>query len=471
MAFSAKLVVLVFAAQLMAVNALPHGGHGHSHQMQARAPKGGLGGIIKGVEHVAGLFLREDNPDEMLAREPKGGLGGIIKGVEHVAGLFLREDELDEMLAREPKGGLGGIIKGVEHVAGLFLREDELDEMLAREPKGGFGGITRGGVQHGGEMFGREDELDEMFARDDEFEAREPKGGLGGIIKGVEHVAGLFLREDELEEFLAREPGFSDDDMHLEARGQGSQCQPLTIDDAKRLPGWSLIEKYANDNYGGGKYTVVTNPPDYPDRAATVCAPLQPIQLKVDQSTKACTSNNLDVNGGVSGTNAQVGVKQRVGVSAETSMSVSKSSVFSTSLSFGVSIGVPSIGLGASTSTSMSSTISNKSTQSFKSSFNNMQEISVSYDNKKGKKCAAKISSKTCQATATGEVPLVASGYVWFNYDDAREGKHGGGKHYKWAVRIEDAIKNPAQRSSSIQFNGNFKATSNTQGKYDVACK
>ncbi|PPQ66226.1 hypothetical protein CVT24_000338 [Panaeolus cyanescens] len=303
-----------------------------------------------------------------------------------------------------------------------------------------------------------------------EIEAREPKG-LGSILHGVEHVAGMFLREDELDELLAREPGFMDDDIHLEARGQGPQCQPLTIDDAKRLPGWSQIEKYAQDNYGGGHYNLVTNPPEYPDRAATICAPLKPVQLKVDQSTKSCSSDNMDVGGGVTGTNAHVGLKQRIGVSASTSMSVSKSSVFSTSLTFGVSIGIPSIGLGASTETSMSSTISNKSTQSFKSSFNNMHEISVSYDNKKGKKCAAKINSKTCQATATGEVPLVASGYVWFNYDDAREGKHGGGKHYKWAVRIEDAIKNPAERSSSIQFSGNFKSTSNTQGKYDVACK
>ncbi|THU75149.1 hypothetical protein K435DRAFT_917267, partial [Dendrothele bispora CBS 962.96] len=52
------------------------------------------------------------------------------------------------------------------------------------------------------------------------------------------------------------------------ARDDVSMCADLSVDEAKTLPGWDTITKYADDNWGKKSRNIVTNPKEYLDRGA-----------------------------------------------------------------------------------------------------------------------------------------------------------------------------------------------------------
>jgi len=64
---------------------------------------------------------------------------------------------------------------------------------------------------------------------------------------------------------------FSDYSARDVAEQTNASCTPLSIDQAKLLPGFAQIDKYAADTWGNGNHTTLTNPPDYPNQNATAC--------------------------------------------------------------------------------------------------------------------------------------------------------------------------------------------------------
>ncbi|KDR65679.1 hypothetical protein GALMADRAFT_273898 [Galerina marginata CBS 339.88] len=76
---------------------------------------------------------------------------------------------------------------------------------------------------------------------------------------------------------------------------RASGCSPLTLEQLKQLPGWSKIQQYAPDTYGGGGVNIVVNPSEYPDRPAVVClkAGVVPIQV---QGAPSCTSTSSQMD-------------------------------------------------------------------------------------------------------------------------------------------------------------------------------
>ncbi|PPR03907.1 hypothetical protein CVT24_008099 [Panaeolus cyanescens] len=87
------------------------------------------------------------------------------------------------------------------------------------------------------------------------------------------------------------------------------------------------------------------------------------ISEDLKRGAQSCSEDHISLDGNVAGTSAEVKMKHSVGVHASTSMSVTKFSSYSQSYSFGVSFGIPSIGLGASASTTQISTVWNSVSQ------------------------------------------------------------------------------------------------------------
>jgi len=78
-----------------------------------------------------------------------------------------------------------------------------------------------------------------------------------------------------------------------------------------------------------------------------------------------------------------------------------------------------------------------------------------------GKFCLATVLNEQCTIPAKGRVQLAASGYIWFTYKTKRApvANPKGGKHRRYAVKIEDVLKDVTERSVFIDFSGSMNTT------------
>ena len=54
----------------------------------------------------------------------------------------------------------------------------------------------------------------------------------------------------------------------------------------------------------------------------------------------------------------------------------------------------------------------------FTGAVNNEQSVLMKFTNAPGKQCKVDLLTETCTAKASGRVPVIADGFVWFNYKD-----------------------------------------------------
>ncbi|XP_006455941.1 hypothetical protein AGABI2DRAFT_121855 [Agaricus bisporus var. bisporus H97] len=250
-------------------------------------------------------------------------------------------------------------------------------------------------------------------------------------------------------------------------RADASKCAALSIEDAKKMPGWAKLEKYAKDTWGDGDWNIVTNPEDFLDRPANAC---------VDDSTTTvtpkgspeCTARVQDLVGTTDGTDGEQTVSIATGQSTEGSWTVSQSSSFNIGTSFTVDVGFEGL-FDASTSITTSTTFENSSGRSFSTTTDSTGTQKVTTKTKDGQNCGTKLEVKTCNQLGEGRMRFVATGYVWFNYEDRRAPKSDpdGDKHYKYSAFIDD-ILTLDERSSWMSYSGFVKGISN--GHYNQFC-
>jgi len=245
------------------------------------------------------------------------------------------------------------------------------------------------------------------------------------------------------------------------ARG-ASSCTPLTLDQVKALPGWSKIQQYATDTYGDGGVNIVVNPPEYPNAPATVCLQDGPIPVKL-QGTPSCTSNDGEIGGTITGTTGSYQLSFQQGYSNTATWTVTQESSLAVGATLTATIGIPEVD-SVSASVTTTATLTNSLSKSFSTTVDNQQTQTVSVNTVDGKPCKGTMTTKTCNVQGTGSASYVASGSVWFNYDDARPPKSdpNGGKHYKYAVDIATVLTNINDRSSSMTFTGAMQISSKT---------
>jgi len=251
------------------------------------------------------------------------------------------------------------------------------------------------------------------------------------------------------------------DDPVIYARG-ASSCTTLTLDQVKSLPGWAKIQQYAKDTYGDGGVNIVVNPPEYPQSGATVCLQDGTIPIKL-QGTPSCVSNTGQIGGTISGTTGSIALSYQQGFSNTATWTVTQESSLAVGVELSATLGIPEVS-SVTESVTTTATITNSLSKSFSTTVNNQQTQSMNVNTVDGKHCVGSMTTSTCNVQGTGEASYVASGTVWFNYDDARVAKNApnGGKHYKYAVDIASVLTNINDRSSSMSFSGAMQITSKT---------
>lgn len=240
-----------------------------------------------------------------------------------------------------------------------------------------------------------------------------------------------------------------------------SSCTPLTLDQAKALPGWSKIEQYAKDTYGGGSLNYVVNPKDYPDSPATICLESSvPVTI---QGGPACTDSTSTLQGTMDGTTGTMSSTQQTGYSNTGTWSVTQESSLAVGATVSATVGIPGID-GVEASVSTTATLTNSLSKSFETNVNAMSSQTVTAQFTSGQKCSSTMKTQTCSVNGQGSARFVASGFVWFNYDDQRApiADPKGGQHYKYSVDIASVLKNIDDRSSIMKFSGSMQVTSHT---------
>ncbi|KAJ2913612.1 hypothetical protein MD484_g6801, partial [Candolleomyces efflorescens] len=257
---------------------------------------------------------------------------------------------------------------------------------------------------------------------------------------------------------------------------QISNCYPLSVDQAKQLPGWAKLEQYAKDTWGEGGWNIVTNPEDFRDRPANACIEVARVPLQWAQQPQ-CSKSTAEIQGKSVGTTTKVAFDVEQGTEAKTSLSVtplilrlyiSGSSSITTSVSFNVGFSLPG-GLDAGIDTSFSTTLTNEQSKTTENTSGKITKQHYEFDNEDGKQCKMTVETSDCAATAIGRIPVVAKGFVWFNYEDRRAPKAdpNGGEHYKYSATIEQVLSE-AERTSWIEVQGPVNTV--TKANYETNC-
>ncbi|KAK0445615.1 uncharacterized protein EV420DRAFT_1767988 [Desarmillaria tabescens] len=244
-------------------------------------------------------------------------------------------------------------------------------------------------------------------------------------------------------------------------RRAASQCAKLSVDEAQTLSGWDAIVQYANDNWGAGSRKIVTNPDDYVDRPAQVCITDDVVQLSFS-GDPVCQTHTTSSEGSLVGTEGEVDIEVDQGFNTDTSYTISTASTIGVSDTLTVKVGVPEVAE-VTEALTISTEVTDTTSSTFDVSYNDVSKVMIKMTAPKGKTCKAETSTKTCNIQATGNIRYLATGWVWFNYDDKTK------DHYKWAVNIESVLTNQDDRSSFATFKGSMVA--NTQTSYAGNCE
>ncbi|KAL1706295.1 hypothetical protein EV121DRAFT_201734 [Schizophyllum commune] len=256
--------------------------------------------------------------------------------------------------------------------------------------------------------------------------------------------------------------GFVERDALLEdKRDDTGSCTSLSADDVQKLPGWTQLEQQANDNWGTGSRRIVTNDKDYLDRPAEICVE-DASEITVNGDPE-CTTQTQSLDTTITGTNGTATVSETTGTKFSSSQTVSEQSSIAIGEKFtGIKVKIPKKISNITSPTYVEATFTNTLATTEASEVNQQSTQSVSIAVADGKTCKVNFDVSTCTAQGEGQVPFVATGWVWFEYDDKTEG------HYKWALKIDDVLSNKDDRSTFLKFNAQVK--SDTNGEYKAEC-
>jgi len=236
-----------------------------------------------------------------------------------------------------------------------------------------------------------------------------------------------------------------------------SRCSILDEDDVRSLPGWPKVEKYVTDTWGEGNYTVKVNPSNYRDKRATICI-VDPIQIKPSGEHK-CMSKRVHIRPkkGTKVVDVEYGYKNTghwniTGVSSAAHAELFLGHFKVAELGF---MGVRTInGLGK---------FVNAPQNSFTTVASNMTYRKTQLTSLKDQFCTATIQQQVCRMPSAGRIQLAATGYLWITFETARApvGNPNGGKHKRYAVKIEEVLQ-ISDRSVWIDYEGVITAITRT---------
>jgi len=235
------------------------------------------------------------------------------------------------------------------------------------------------------------------------------------------------------------------------------RCSNLDEDDVRSLPGWPKVEKYVSDNWGEGSYTVKINPPNYRDKRATIC--IDPVNIK-PSGEHNCTSERVHIRP-EKGTKI---VDVEFGYRATGHWNITRVADAAHAELFLGHFKVPELGFMDARAIDGRGEFVNAPHNSFTSVASNMTYRKTTLSSVKDQVCTATIQQRVCRIPSAGRIQLTATGYLWITFETARApvGNPNGGKHKRYAVKLEDVLKDVLDRSVSIDYEGFMTATTRT---------
>jgi len=235
------------------------------------------------------------------------------------------------------------------------------------------------------------------------------------------------------------------------------RCSILDEDDVRSLPGWPKVNKYISDTWGEGNFTFKVNPPNYRDKRAAICI-LDPTHIKPSGDPE-CMSKRVPIRPkkGTKVVDVEFGYRNtghwnitRVSSAAHAELFLGHFKVAELEFMDARTIN----GLGE---------FVNAPHNSFTTVASNMTYRKTELTSLKDQVCTATIQQRMCRMPSTGKIQLAATGYLWVSFETARApvGNPNGGKHKRFAVKIEEVLQVP-DRSVWIDFEGNITATTRT---------
>jgi len=238
-----------------------------------------------------------------------------------------------------------------------------------------------------------------------------------------------------------------------------SPCSLLDLDDAQQLPGWSRVEEYARKTWGTGNWEITINPPGYKDKSATMCiAESIPV---VATGKPQCNSSRVDITPDKGNTD-HINVVQ--GYTNTGTWNITNVTSAAHSTFFTGKFKMPNITLESKDQMLSIDGIGefiNAPYNSFLTVATNTTKKDKELTQVQDKNCVGTVNQEVCIVPAHGRIQLIATGYIWFNYQKKRApmANPDGVKHSRYAVKIEDVLKNATDRSAWIDFNGYMNAT------------
>jgi hypothetical protein len=235
------------------------------------------------------------------------------------------------------------------------------------------------------------------------------------------------------------------------------RCSILDEDDVRSLPGWPKVEKYVSDTWGEGNYTVKINPSNYRDKRATLC--MDPVLIKPSGGHN-CTSKRVHIR-------PQKGTKivdVEFGYRAIGHWNITRVSSAAHAELFLGHFKVPEFGFMDAHSLDGTGEFVNAPDNSFTTVASNMTYRKTSLTSLKDQICTATIQQQVCHIPSVGRIQLAATGYLWITFETARApvGNPNGGKHRRYAVKIEEVLKDVPDRSVWIDYKGVVTAATRT---------
>jgi len=252
------------------------------------------------------------------------------------------------------------------------------------------------------------------------------------------------FRRDSIEQQLAVKPA--------------RRCSTLDEDDVLSLPGWPKVEKYVSDTWGEGNFTLEINPSNYKDKRATLCI-VDPIPINASGEHK-CRSKRVHIppQKGTKLVNVEFGYRA-IGHWNITSVS----SAAHAELFLG-HFKVPELEFMGVRTLKGQGEFVNAPHNSFMTVASNMTFKQTKLTSVNNQICIATIQQQECRFPSLGRIQLAATGYLWFTFETARApvGNPNGGKHSRYAVKLEEVLNDVTDRSVWIDYKGVMTATTRT---------
>jgi len=235
------------------------------------------------------------------------------------------------------------------------------------------------------------------------------------------------------------------------------RCSTLDEDDVRSLPGWPKVEKYVSDTWGEGNYEVTINPSNYRDKRATLC--MSPVLIKPSGGHN-CTSKRVHIRPR-KGTKI---VDVEFGYKAIGHWNITRVTSAAHAELFLGHFKVPELDFMDARAINGLGEFVNAPHNSFTTVASNMTYKKTQSTSMKDQICTATIQQRVCRFPSAGRIQLAATGYIWITFETARApvGNPNGGKHRRFAVKIEEVLKDVSDRSVWIDYQGIMTAATRT---------